>query len=201
MQIKAIIFDIGEVLQIDPKGERYEKFARAVVIDSKDFREFIASKGKYMAVGKISAKEFCMAVKEKFEITAPTEKIISAWKKVYMEEPLNLELFELIKKLKNNYKIAALSDAHEASVESRRTEKFLSSFDEMIFSNEHGIAKPDKRIFEITTKKIGLLPSECVFIDDKETHVKAANTLGFHAILFRSNSQLIKELKELGVEF
>lgn len=199
--IKAIIFDIGEVLQLDPKGERYEKFALAVRINPIEFRKFIASKGKYMAVGKISAKEFCAAAKEKFKIAAPIEKIISAWKKVYMEEPLNLELFELIKKLKNNYKIAALSDAHEASVEGRRTEMFLSSFDEMIFSNEHGIAKPDKGIFEITIKKLGLLPDDCIFIDDKEIHVKAANALGFHAILFKSNSQLIKELKSLGVKF
>ncbi len=199
--IKAIIFDIGEVLQLDPTGERYEKFARVLGIDSAEFRKFIFSKGRDMATGKISAKEFCVAVKEKFRVAAPLERIISAWKKVYMEEPLNEELFEIIKKLKKNYKIAALSDAHEASAESRRTEKFLSSFDELIFSHEHGFAKPDKKIFEIVTKKIGALSEECVFIDDKEVHVKAANALGFHAILFKSNFHLIKELKGLRIKF
>ncbi len=199
--IKAIIFDIGEVLQLDPNGERYEKFSRALGIDSAEFRKFIFSKGKYMAVGKISAKEFCAAVKERFKVSAPLEKILPVWKRVYLEEPLNEELFELIKKLKKNYKLAVLSDAHEASAESRRTEKFLSSFDEMIFSNEHGVAKPDKRIFEIVIKKLGLLPEECVVIDDKESIVEAEKTFGFHAILFRSNSQLTKELKSLGIKF
>lgn len=199
--IKAIIFDIGEVLQLDPTGERYEKFSKAFGMDPLEFRKFIFSQGKDMATGKISAKEFCASVKEKFKVAAPLEKILPIWKKVYMEEPLNLELFELIKKLKKNYKIVALSNAHEASAESRKTEIFLSSFDELIFTNEHGVAKPDKRIFEITIKKLGLRPEECVVIDDKESNAKAEKEFGFHAILFKNNSQLIKELKELGVKF
>ena len=73
-------------------------------------------------------------------------------------------------------------------------------FDEIVTSYESGLAKPDKAIFEFTLKKMGLEPSECVFVDDMEKNIKAAEGVGMKGVLFQDTEQLKSDLKKLGIE-
>ncbi len=196
--IKAIIFDIGEVLQIDPKGERYEKLSREFGVSAKDIHDFIESHRNDIWLGKINNRQFCDLLKEKFSLKIDALPI---WEKIYSEIPFNEKLIDIVKKLKKNYRIAAISNAHEASSSVRNNKKFSSIFEFMIFSCDVGFVKPQKEIFDIALKKFGLKPDECVMIDDNEKNLSTPKKMGFKIILFKSNSQLIKELKELGVKF
>ena len=195
--IKAIIFDIGEVLQIDPKGERYEKLSRGFGIPAKEIKNFIEAHRSELWLGKLNNRQFCDLIKEKFGIE---KDIIPAWEKVYNEIPLNKEIIKILPELKKNCKLAVISNAHEAS-SSVRKEKFAKIFEFMIFSCDVGFMKPQKEIFDMALEKLELKPEECVMIDDNEKNLSTPSQMGFKTILFKSNSQLIKELKSLGVEF
>jgi putative hydrolase of the HAD superfamily len=80
---------------------------------------------------------------------------------------------------------------------SREQERY--HFDDMtdliIYSHEVGIAKPDKRIFELTCEQLGVQPEEMIFLDDAERHVIAARGLGIHAILFQETAQAIADIE------
>lgn len=67
-------------------------------------------------------------------------------------------------------------------------------FEEIIVSGEVGCIKPEREIFELTLRRIGLKAEECVFIDDSPKNVEAAAAMGFRAILFSSPEQLEREL-------
>src|ERR1700685_3774527 len=51
-------------------------------------------------------------------------------------------------------------------------------FDAVVISAEAGMRKPEERIFRHAASLLGLDPAECVFIDDIEANVQAAEALG-----------------------
>jgi epoxide hydrolase-like predicted phosphatase len=80
----------------------------------------------------------------------------------------------------------------------RREEDRRYGFDEMadvlVYSYEVRIEKPDRRIYEITCERLGVRPSEVVFLDDLEVNVDAARRVGMRAVLFRNTTQAISEM-------
>jgi HAD superfamily hydrolase (TIGR01509 family) len=67
--------------------------------------------------------------------------------------------------------------------------------DLIIYSHEEGMAKPDKRIYELTWTRLKIQPEEIVFLDNDEQYVVAARELGIHAIQFRDTAQAIAEVE------
>ncbi len=65
-------------------------------------------------------------------------------------------------------------------------------------SGEHGLIKPDPRIFELLLERIGRRAADCIYIDDNPKNVEAAAALGFAAIRFESPEQLRRDLVERG---
>jgi 2-haloacid dehalogenase len=76
---------------------------------------------------------------------------------------------------------------------------FMDWFDGCVISGVEGLAKPDRRIFEILLNRYGLEPAATIFIDDSAQNVAAANALGIHALHYASAQQLRQELRTLGV--
>jgi len=60
---------------------------------------------------------------------------------------------------------------------------FPDMFDVVVISAEVGMRKPEERIFRHATGLLGLDPGECVFVDDVQVNVAAAEALGITAIL------------------
>ena len=57
-------------------------------------------------------------------------------------------------------------------------------FEEAIFSCDIGVLKPDKRIYEIALRKMGIEPKKAVFIGDGGSEeLRGAKDLGMHTIL------------------
>jgi putative hydrolase of the HAD superfamily len=55
---------------------------------------------------------------------------------------------------------------------------FPGLFDAVVISAEVGMRKPEERIFQHAASLLGVDPQECVFIDDIEANVVAAEALG-----------------------
>ncbi|WP_405791782.1 HAD-IA family hydrolase [Streptomyces sp. NBC_01506] len=53
-----------------------------------------------------------------------------------------------------------------------------------------GVAKPDRRIYEIAVERAGVAPDRCLFVDDRQENVDAAVALGMTAVLHRDASDL-----------
>ena len=77
---------------------------------------------------------------------------------------------------------------------------FLPYTDGGVFSCDVGVIKPDPEIFRILCEKYGLVPGECVFIDDNGENIEAARVFGMRTVLFTdyemARAELENELKE-----
>ena len=76
---------------------------------------------------------------------------------------------------------------------------FLTWFETVLVSGEHGLIKPDARIFELLLERIGREASACIYIDDSAKNIAAAEALGFEAIHFQGPEELRGELTGLGL--
>jgi putative hydrolase of the HAD superfamily len=73
---------------------------------------------------------------------------------------------------------------------------FEDLVDDIIYSHEVGLAKPDRRIYALTCERLGLQPEEFIFVDDVAGHIEGARAFGIHSILFQNNGQTISEIEK-----
>jgi 2-haloacid dehalogenase len=76
---------------------------------------------------------------------------------------------------------------------------FMTWFDGHVISGVEGVAKPDRRIFEILLERYGLAPEMIVFTDDSLRNIKAARALGINAVHYTGAQRLRQELQALGI--
>lgn len=80
---------------------------------------------------------------------------------------------------------------------------FLPYMDGGVFSCDVKVIKPDKAIYSKICEKYDLNPSECVFIDDNQVNIEAANDFGIHGIWFeeyeKSYPDIMNYLEKNGI--
>lgn len=184
--IKAVIFDCFGVLTADS----WHEFRMNLPAD----QQGPASDANHQyGAGMISRDEFLGAIAE---LTGQSKDTISNL--IDNERSKNLPLLHYIAKLKPKYKIGLLSNVASNWIR----DEFLTSaeqalFDVFVFSFEEGITKPDPRIYERAIERLGLMPEECVFIDDIELFAEAAKQIGMKALVYENLKKLKDDLSPI----
>jgi epoxide hydrolase-like predicted phosphatase len=70
-------------------------------------------------------------------------------------------------------------------------------FDAVVISDQVGLRKPDPEIFKLTAAKLGLSPSECLFVDDTEHNLPGAAGLGMATLFFTGAEAEVAEIERL----
>ena len=76
-------------------------------------------------------------------------------------------------------------------------EQFAELFDAVVISGDTGMRKPEERIFRHAAALLGLAPEQCVFIDDIDRNIAAAQAIGMTGIHHRELADTIARLSEL----
>jgi 2-haloacid dehalogenase len=76
---------------------------------------------------------------------------------------------------------------------------FLTWFDGTVVSGFEGVAKPDRRVFELLLDRFGLTAADTLFIDDSPVNVEAARASGMQAVEFSSPAALRDSLADVGL--
>jgi putative hydrolase of the HAD superfamily len=71
------------------------------------------------------------------------------------------------------------------------------NFDVVVFSDEHGIRKPDLAIFKLTLDQLGVPAESCVFADDTEDNLIPAQMLGITVIHSLDEQETAARLRRL----
>jgi putative hydrolase of the HAD superfamily len=74
---------------------------------------------------------------------------------------------------------------------------FPELFDVVVLSGEVGMRKPEERIFQHAAGLLGLAPDECVFIDDIQANMLAAEETGMLGILHVTPAETARQLAGL----
>ncbi|MEO3868945.1 HAD-IA family hydrolase [Nonomuraea sp. B12E4] len=62
--------------------------------------------------------------------------------------------------------------------------------DAVVSSARVGVAKPDRRIYEIAVERAGVAAERCLFVDDRLPNVEAARALGMTGVHYRTFDDL-----------
>lgn len=68
-----------------------------------------------------------------------------------------------------------------------------SCFDVVIVSCEVGLAKPDRRIYELSLSRLAVTAGQALFVDDREDNIEGAARLGLRTLHF-TDDQAVEKL-------
>jgi putative hydrolase of the HAD superfamily len=74
---------------------------------------------------------------------------------------------------------------------------FEDLVDEIVYSHECGMSKPDPGIYALACERLQVEPAQMVFLDDNEPYVAGARQAGIHALLYQDNAQAITDIGSL----
>jgi putative hydrolase of the HAD superfamily len=198
MPVRAVAFDIGGVLEVPTDNALAGRWERRLGLPRGELfgRLRRSGLGRDANLGRVSAAEFALALGRLYGLDRPTtEELLAELWDWYVGE-LNTGMAAYFQGLRPRYRTAILSNAAEGGHrEEERRYGFAGMADVLVYSYEVGIEKPDQRIYEIACERLGVRPSEVVFLDDLEANVVAARRLGMRAVLFQSNAQAIADVE------
>jgi putative hydrolase of the HAD superfamily len=194
MPVRAVFFDIGGILEITPETGWRAKWDAERVGDSAALEEV----WRAGAVGQMTPEEVERRLGEIFGLEGDrlAAFVADLWAE-YLGE-LNVELTDYFAALRPRYKTGIISNSFVGATEREEARYGFSTLcDDIVYSHEVGIEKPDRRIFDLALSRLGVSPEESVFLDDVSGHVEAARALGINAVLYESNAQAIREIEAL----
>lgn len=110
---------------------------------------------------------------------------------------LDRELFDWFAGQRRERLTAILSNSGPGARERERCHGFEDVTDDIVYSHEVGLAKPDPAAYELVARRLDVEAGEVVFLDDVEANVVAARALGWHAVLHRDTPSSIAEMERI----
>jgi epoxide hydrolase-like predicted phosphatase len=194
-QIRAVIFDFGGVLvrMVDNRPRLRLAKKLGIPLSQLDNLVFFSNSAQKASRGEITVSMHWEAVREALGIQP--EDMVDFLQQYWSADDVNWELLEYIRKLHPRHKVGLLSNAWDdlrQTLHERWNIDVL--FDELIISAEVKIVKPDPRIFRLAVERLGVQPTEAVFIDDIVENVEAARREGLFAIQYEDTQKTLDEL-------
>jgi putative hydrolase of the HAD superfamily len=147
--------------------------------------------------GELSVVEFCRAFET--ECAAAGRRVDAAALMASIStgfEP-RAEMIDALRAIRaRGLATAALTNNWAADGGDERTFDALDNlFDVVVESATEGMRKPDPRIYELVCERLGLRPSEVVFLDDLGANLKPARALGMKTIKVGDPGQALADLE------
>jgi HAD superfamily hydrolase (TIGR01509 family) len=194
------VFDIGNVLlRWDPRH-----LYRKVFSDEAGRERFLSGALAMSFIAETDiAPSFSAAIEARaaaFPNDAVALHLFDARWSETLDGPIE-ENVALLRRLKGaGARVHALSNfAHEKFALTAEAYPFLRLFDVAVISGHEGVAKPDRRIFELLVERTGRAPGELLFVDDSPGNVEAAQAFGLEAVLYTPEVDLARVFAERGV--
>jgi len=197
MNIRAIFIDLGGVIVRTEYQAPRQHLAERLGMEYEDLvkQVFDDETGRQASLGQLSEDEHWAAVMRKLRL--PESETQAVREAFFAGDIVDYALLDFMRGLRKKYKVGLISNAWSGLRPWIISRKFEDAFDAMIISAEVGVMKPDARIFQIALKKLGVSPSESVFLDDFPENVVGARAIGMQAIHFIQPEQALEELRQL----
>jgi putative hydrolase of the HAD superfamily len=195
MNLRCVILDIGGVLEITPPTGWMHGWDERLGLPLGTVDERLDDVWQAGSVGTISESEVRGEVAARLRLdTIQVESFMADLWTEYLGTP-NVELINYVRGLRSRCELGILSNSF---VGARELETAKYQFDELVeqivYSHEIGVCKPDLRAFEMACARLGVRAQDCLFIDDFDVNIEAARKAGMQAHLFEGNERTIARI-------
>lgn len=194
--IKALIFDFeGVIIRTEDYGPRHAWDERlGLPIGSVERAVQHSDLWIQAQLGRITDAAYWRGVAELLYMRG--DDINELRRDYFRGDRLNYRLIDYIGELRGAGYAAALLCNEALRFEERlRSRGIRDLFEPVIVSALIGVMKPDPTAYRVALRDLRVAPHEAVFVDDSLTHVRGAQAVGLHAILFRPETNLRDDLK------
>lgn len=183
--VKAVIFDMDGVL-IDAKEWHYEALNKALGLFGYEISRYdhlvtydglpTSKKLEMLSMEKgmpLKLHRFINELKQQYTID-----------KIYTDcHPMFHHEYALSKLKSEGYCIAVASNSVRKTVELMMEKSNLLPYLDFFLSNQDvKKAKPDPEIYNVAIKRLGLLPEECLVVEDNKNGVESAKSANTHVM-------------------
>ncbi|MBI5072995.1 HAD family phosphatase [Candidatus Woesearchaeota archaeon] len=207
--ITTIIFDIGGVL-IPERGITIKAIiARQIGVSPQTLDDALTPYKRALTKGEITLKEAYERMQSVLGKAYAPEEIVARHVEAYHHlcTARDSRIIDIIERLKRKYKVVALTNTEQeiaAFNRQRRGEDgktLYEYFDQAFLSTEMRMKKPDAEIYQAVLREMKCGAENALFIDDKQSYLDGARSVGIQSILYENPEQLQKEMKRLSISF
>jgi putative hydrolase of the HAD superfamily len=202
MTIRAVIFDLGGVvLGSPPHAFRAYEAERGIEINF--LNRMVMRNGRAGAWARLERGELDMAsFMPAFDAEALADGVtistLELMERVALASMPRESMVNAVRKIREHgYRTAALTNNWKAEDQDHKMSLLRSEFDVFVESAIEGVRKPDPRIYAIACERLGVQPSEAIFLDDLGPNLKPARAMGMHTIKVDEPEPAIAELERL----
>ena len=198
MTIRAVIFDVGGVILRTEDQSLRLKWAERLGVSPEVLSAtvFDSEAAAEATVGRIPAEAAWAHVAATFDLDADALAQLRA--DFFAGDRCDDALVAFLRGLRPAYKTGILSNAWSDGRQVIAGKFALGdAADDLVISAEVGVAKPDPRIYELATTRLGVRPEETIFVDDFVRNIDGARRFGMQAVHFRNREQTIADVRAL----
>lgn len=204
-RFSTVVFDMGGVVFSLDFPQAVRRFVEIGVSEAPKYLDPYHQAGIFglLEQGLISREEFRVRLSELCGKALTLEECRYAWMGFIGSVPPG-PLETILRLREAGYRTLLLSNTNAFITEWGRSPAFdgrghsmYHYLDELYFSCECRIMKPDPAIFRFLLERENLTPGECIFIDDGPANVAAAEALGFTTLCPVGNSDWTPDLLKL----
>ena len=198
MAIRAVVFDIGGVLEITPDLGVTELWETRLRLPAGELNKRMHDAWAGGSVGTITEDDVHQAITDRLSLDRQQLAAFMAdiWRQ-YLGTA-NTELIEYARRLRPRYRTGILSNSFVGARErEQEAYGFEDLVNEIVYSHEAGMSKPDPRIYALICTRLNVRAQETVFVNDADLCVDGAREAGIHAIRYQDNAQIIEEIEKL----
>jgi epoxide hydrolase-like predicted phosphatase len=198
MAIRAVVLDIGGVLEITPDLGVVPMWEARLGLSAGELSERMHDVWAGGSIGTITEAAVHQATRDRLGLDEHQVAAFMAdiWRQ-YLGTP-NTELIEYARQLRPRYRTGILSNSFVGAREKEQAAYgFEDLVDDIVYSHEAGMNKPDARIYALACARLDVHPDETVFLDDTVYCVAGAREAGMHAVHFQDNVQAIEDIEKL----
>lgn len=198
MAIRAVVFDIGGVLEITPDLGVTELWETRLRLPAGELNKRMHDAWAGGGIGTLTEDDVRQAVTDRLGLDGQQLEAFMAdiWRE-YLGTA-NIELIEYARRLRPRYRTGILSNSFAGAREREQAAYgFEDLVDEIVYSHEAGMSKPDPRVYALICARLDVRAQETVFLDDKDLCVDGAREAGIHAVRYQDNAQAIEEIEKL----
>jgi len=203
LALRAVIFDYGMVLTGQPNAAAHDAMLRITGLPLEKFETLYWADRHAYDEGKLTGIAFWKNISRDacLHLDQSTIEELNRWD-ARMWTTQNPAMLAWQQQLKQHGLLTAiLSNMGDSVLENIQREfDWLPRFDVLIWSFQLKMAKPDPAIYRHALEKLGALPEETLFIDDKDVNIEAARALGMKALQFSTIERLREDLITSGLD-
>ncbi|HYG21315.1 MAG TPA: HAD family phosphatase [Verrucomicrobiae bacterium] len=197
---KVVVFDLGKVLldfDYAVAAHRIAEKSTAGVEESRFFIDQSPLLHRYEC-GTITTEQFFGEICQLSGFTGTSNEFAEFFSDIFAPIPAMIQLHADLRAAGiPTYIFSNTNDL--AIMHVRRRFPFFANFDGYILSYEHGVMKPNPRIYRAVEEKSGHRGREIAYLDDRAENVLGGAQRGWNAVLHESPEKSRRALQALGL--